>query len=135
MKEYITKNKRNIITFFAVAFPVAAFYLTFGCPLRFFAGICCPGCGMSRALVALIKLDFYTAFNMHPLIFIMPVVALLYILRNKIPQKLRTVLTVIFFGAMVLTYIIRLLNGSDVVYIDTSQGFIHKITTYIQGGF
>ena len=89
---------------------------------------------MSRALWALIQFDFATAFNMHPLIFIMPFVALIYIFRNKIPPKIRGALAVIFFALMGVTYIIRLLNGSDVVYIDISRGFISKIIEFISGG-
>ena len=134
MKEYICKNQRKILTFSLVALPIVLFYLTLGCPLRFFTGICCPGCGMSRALLALVQFDFTTAFHMHPLIFIMPIVALIYISRNKIPPKIRIALAVVFFLLMAVTYVIRLLNGSDVVYIDTSRGFISEIIEFISGG-
>lgn len=33
-----------------------------GCPFRFFFGISCPGCGMTRALLAALRLDFAAAF-------------------------------------------------------------------------
>ena len=134
MKEYIMKNKKQIITFAIVAVPVALFYLTLGCPLRFFTGVCCPGCGMSRALWYALKLDFANAYHMHPLIFIMPIVALIYIFRKKLPEKLYIGLAVVFFTLMAVTYIYRLFNGSDVVYIDTSRGFISKIIQLISGG-
>ena len=134
MKDYILKNKRQLITISAIAIPIALFYLTLGCPLRFFTGICCPGCGMSRALWYALKLDFATAFNMHPLIFIMPVVALLFIFRKKLPPKLRIALTVLFCILMSVIYLWRLINGSDIVYIDTSRGFISKILEIISGG-
>lgn len=134
MKEYFKKNKHKILVLVAVCVPVAAFYLTLGCPLRFFTGICCPGCGMSRALWYILKLDFPTAFNMHPLIFIMPVAVLIYIFREKIPKKLYTALIIAFFSLMAVTYILRLISGSDVVYIDPQRGFISKIIQLITGG-
>ena len=37
-----------------------------GCPFRFFFGISCPGCGMTRALLAALRLDFAAAFSYHP---------------------------------------------------------------------
>lgn len=130
----MAKNKRQIITFLAISMPVTLFYLTIGCPLRFFTGICCPGCGMTRALWYCLRFDFVTAFHMHPLIFIMPFVALIYIFRKKFPEKTFKVLTIAFFILMAAVYIIRLLGESDVVYIDTSRGFIFKIIQFISGG-
>lgn len=127
MKEYIRNNKRHILTVIATAIPIIVFYLVLGCPLRFFTGICCPGCGMTRALFYFLKLDFAAAYHMHPLILIMPMVALIYIFRNKIPRKLYIVLAALFFFLMGATYIYRLFSGSDVVYIDPSRGFISKM--------
>lgn len=40
-----------------------------GCPFRFFFGISCPGCGMTRALLAALRLDFAAAFSYHPVVF------------------------------------------------------------------
>lgn len=37
------------------------------CPFKSLFGIDCPGCGMTRALIAALKLDFKTAFHYHPL--------------------------------------------------------------------
>jgi uncharacterized protein DUF2752 len=37
------------------------------CAFRRFFGIPCPGCGMTRSLVALVHLDLRSAFAFHPL--------------------------------------------------------------------
>ncbi len=43
--------------------------LAFGtvCPFRILFGTPCPGCGMTRALLLLLRLDFRGALSMHPL--------------------------------------------------------------------
>lgn len=38
-------------------------------------GIPCPGCGMTRALISLLKLDFRQAFRHNVVVFFMPYVA------------------------------------------------------------
>ncbi len=133
MKEYLKKNKRLIVTSVFIIIPVAAFYLTFGCPIRFFTGISCPGCGMSRALKACLLLDFEKAFNMHPLIFIMPLVAVIFLIKKHIPKKMITALTVLFFILMLITYFIRLYGNSEVVYFAPQTGAIYKLFNFLGG--
>ena len=44
---------------------ISCFWLaTFGVP--------CPGCGMTRATLAALRLDFQEAFRMHPMFWAMP---------------------------------------------------------------
>ncbi len=106
---------------------IAPFYLTIGCPIQFLTGISCFGCGMSRAAVALLHLDFALAFKMHPMIYIMPVAALVILLRKKIPKKILTALFIIGVILMVGTYFYRLVTGSDIIYINPESGLIYKI--------
>ena len=132
--DYIKNNKRNIAIYGAIALFIAVLYLTIGCPFRYFMGVCCPGCGMTRALLACLRLDFKAAVHMHPLIVIMPIVAVIYLFKNKIPKWLLNTLAVVFIALMVAVYLYRLLNGSDVVYINPERGLFSKIFNYISGG-
>lgn len=66
----------------AAAF-VSSSVLGWGCPLQHFTGIPCPGCGLSRAVVALLRLDFGLAFRYHPMIYVLPPVVLLVLFRQK----------------------------------------------------
>ena len=50
-----------------------ALYLTdIGCVFRTVTGIPCPGCGMTRAWLAVLRLDFAAALAYHPLFWIVP---------------------------------------------------------------
>ena len=44
-----------------------------GCPFRNLTGIPCPGCGMSRAWFAFLRLELADAFRYHPMFWSMPV--------------------------------------------------------------
>lgn len=129
-----SKKHRNWLLVFIAAIPVVAFYLIFGCPFRFFTGISCLGCGMSRALLCLLQFDFVSAFKFHPLIFIMPIVGVLFLLRKRFSKKTRTILAYTFFGVMVVVYIIRFFGDSDVVYADISQSFVLRLLSLFREG-
>lgn len=62
----------------------------------------CPGCGMSRAIISISKLDFYQAFRYNPLIIILlPFLLIYYIYVNifngkkKLPQYVWVILLII----------------------------------------
>lgn len=41
------------------------------CPIRKFLGLYCPGCGVTRMLLSLLKGNFYQAFRYNPLVFVL----------------------------------------------------------------
>ncbi len=123
LKNRIKQNK----TFIVLVIIMGVFYLSFGCPGRFLFGFCCPGCGMSRAVEAALHLDFQLAFQMHPLFFLLPVAATVYLIRKKIPKKVMIVLVISVLILMLAVYIYRLNTGSDTVYIDFKRGILYKV--------
>ena len=82
------------------------FHFYIPCPIKTITGFYCPGCGITRMLLSLLKLDFYGAFRYNPLLFILlPIGLYLYIdylirkdksLYKKIPEKVWYVVIVIF---------------------------------------
>ncbi len=71
---------------------VLAVFYTCGiqCLFRRFLGIICPGCGMTRAILACLRLDFAAAFRHHPMVFSLPVLFIYFIMDGKVFKK-RTV--------------------------------------------
>ena len=43
-------------------------------------GLYCPGCGITRMLIAMIQLDFYQAFRYNPFLFLLIIFGIVYIL-------------------------------------------------------
>ena len=76
--------------------------LAIQCPIHFVTGLYCPGCGLTRMLFAIIKLDFYQAFRFNPLVFILLVIYIIYFIIKyifkaniKIPNRVSYSLIVV----------------------------------------
>ena len=132
MKEKIKKIFKRYWIHILVIIIIAPFYFTLGCPFRFLGGFSCFGCGMSRAAEAILHFDFLSALQMHPLIYSMPIAVVLFLLRKKLPEKLKNILVAVFCIAFVGVYFFRLFSGSEIVYIDLKSGFIYQCVEYIK---
>ena len=132
--EFIKSKIKKFLPFLVGAVCMILFYTLIGCPTKVFLGVTCPGCGMSRAAEALLRLDFQLAFQMHPLVYMMPFAVIVYFLRKKIPTKTLEILAFSAAILMFIVYFIRLFSGSEVVYIDFKRGWIYKLFQYFFGG-
>ena len=85
----------------------------FECIYRKFFHIYCAGCGFTRMIKSIIKLDFYQAFRYNPLCFILFIISIPYFIYKtiiyiktgniKLPSlKLLIIIIVILFIYMVL---------------------------------
>ena len=123
------KTKEIFVLIAALGIYVAVISLSgIGCPIRYFLGICCAGCGMTRAVASLFMLDFRAAAYYHPLVFLIIPISALYLVL-KIKGKVRALrLTVIGAVALLLSvYLVRLIySDGSVVYIDMRQGAVYK---------
>lgn len=98
---------------------VCASLLGWGCPLQHFTGIPCPGCGMSRALFALPRLDFGAALRCHPMIYVLPPVVLYTLFGKKPLLGSKTRERVLLWGTLVLwaaVWIVRLIVHDPLVW-------------------
>lgn len=57
------------------------------CPMQFFLHIPCPGCGMTRAFIHLLQLDFAGAFRLHPMFWSVPILGLFYFTDGHLFQQ------------------------------------------------
>ena len=112
------------------------FFLTgMGCPIRYFTGISCMGCGMTRAAIKLCMLDIKSAFYYHPLVFFIPVYALLFFFKKKFITAFN-IITKIFVFLFIAVYFIRLFNPQNsIVTANIKDGCIFKFINFITGGF
>lgn len=106
------KERRNkVLTGLALIILAGAVYglvtgwLGFGipCPVHYFTGFKCPGCGVSRMFISLMKLDFKGAFEANRLLFLtIPVISALLI---------------VYFVRFIRTGSRKLSKIEDIIYI------------------
>ena len=98
------------------------------CPVLFLTGISCPGCGLTRAWLSAIKLNFPLAMYYHPLFWTIPLIALLFIFEKRMPKKLVKILMTVFIAAFLAVYVMRMFSPDDtVVRFTPEQGLIFKL--------
>lgn len=70
---------------FAVLFIVYKFWgVGIPCPLHWATGLYCPGCGVMRALVSFVQLQFYQALRFNALLFVLLPLLLFFLIRDFI---------------------------------------------------
>ncbi len=86
------------------------------CLMRELTNVPCPACGMSRALLSLLRLDIAAAFEYHPVFWVFPIACLSAVLcafdgkRRKAWAICFAVCTAIFLGC----WVIRIATGTAV---------------------
>lgn len=109
----------------------ASLLIFYHCPFLYVFGVPCPGCGMTRALFALLRLDVAEAFYYHPL-FPAVILAAVYLVLEyleilrfsyKTKRRLLAALCVLF----IITYVIRLAAGSPVVQPCWEDSLVYRM--------
>ena len=130
MKRFFEKYKMMIIIVVCViVFYGLIFALGITCPVKYLTGVSCPGCGMTRACLSALRLDFASAFYYHPLwILMLPLAALLIFLWAKRKKKALCVVLGLFFVALIGVYLYRLFyTETDIVVWEIEKGILSQI--------
>ena len=93
------------------------YLLDIGCIFRLMTGIPCPGCGMTRAWLAALRLDFSAAIAYHPLFWAVPIAFVLAFVREETTSgKVKRGIDIVVATLCVLViavWIVRLVNPAD----------------------
>lgn len=95
------------------------------CGFKALFGLPCPGCGMTRALSALLGGDIVSAFRFHPLVFVLlPTVAMLafaQVILKRSPSHAFLAASVLIFGLLSAALWVARLGGALGGHPDLSQ--------------
>ncbi len=107
----------------------ALFLLGITCPIKFLTGVSCPGCGMTRAWLALLRLDFFSALAFHPLFWLPPLALGMYLFQDRLPRAVVRYAPAVVCGAFFAVYFIRLLGGlaPEIVVCSPAEGLFCRL--------
>ncbi len=129
MRNRFIKHRGTIVM---MMITIASFYaimlaLGISCPIKYIFGVSCPGCGMTRATLSALRLDFIGAFYYHPLWLLpLPSLALLAILFVKGKKKIARGVIGVLAVAFLITYFVRLADPSDIIVTFSPENSIIK---------
>ncbi|MBQ5851894.1 MAG: DUF2752 domain-containing protein [Lachnospiraceae bacterium] len=108
------KSARWAIIVIIAYFAFLKNYIYTLCPLVLLSGYPCPGCGMTRALFRIMRFDFAGAWSMHPFIYPIGILCLMfcicrYLLNGNYMKYVKGLMICIAVG-MVLFYIYRMIT-------------------------
>lgn len=85
-------------------------YFDIGCVWRHFFGVECPGCGMTRSLLSLLRGDIRAAFAFHPMFWSLPIIVLYIMYDGRIfKNNLANYLPLVVIGAgFAVNYAVKL---------------------------
>lgn len=135
MKNMLRKYKAYIITLgVLVAYVILAFAIKLPCPIKHLTGIPCAGCGMSRAIVSALTLDFSGAFEYHPLWILVPPAALAFAILGANRMKKASFILACALAVLLLAVLaVRIALGDPVVAIEPDKGAIYRFFVGIFG--
>lgn len=80
--------RRHIFIFVIIAvYFIIGYILNITCPIKYIMDAPCPTCGMTRAMLALVRLDFKGYVQYNPMAFFMVIAVILLIHRNLLRKK------------------------------------------------
>ena len=112
---------------------IAAFYAVLNlagisCPIKFVTGISCPGCGMTRAWLAVLRLDFAAAFYYHPLFLLPPIAVILYLSKARINRRVYRFLILAISAGFIIVYAYRLIAAQgDIVVFEPYNNILFRL--------
>ena len=106
------KSARWAIIAIIAYFAIFRKYIYTICPVVLLTGIPCPGCGMTRALMCVLRLDFAGAWEMHPFIYPIIFLAILFFynryFRENKGMKVWFVMMIMIAVGMIIFYVWRM---------------------------
>ena len=123
IKRFFVKHRAMMLAALLIAVIYAVmFSCGITCPIRYVFGVSCPGCGMTRACMSALRLDFGGAFAYHPLwVLLVPFFAFLVVCTLRRWRRVLRVGIALAVCAMLLVYVWRMADPTDLVVVFAPQ--------------
>jgi hypothetical protein len=129
------QKKNKYITTAVAAVILVILYGTFGlgCPQQAFLGISCPGCGMTRAYLALFHGNIRGAFFYHTGFPLVPLAAFFLLFRKKLPGSIFKIGITAVLILFISIYLFRISIHDPVLTVNIKNGYLYRFWKIIYG--
>ena len=86
------------------------------CIFNKITGLYCPGCGITRMFISILKLDYKGAFRYNPFVFVLLILYLIFLLINSILKRKIKITNIIFYIIIVLAIVFGILRNIPQLY-------------------
>lgn len=109
MRAFIKNHKFGISLLAAMCLGVLLLYKSGGCLIYRIFHIECLGCGMTRALISALKLDFRAAFHFHPMFWSVPILVAFILFEGRLFKKkiINTIIIGLIVAGFILQYVLK----------------------------
>lgn len=143
MKQLLKDKKfqKELLEWVKVFFAIGCFYgvlqlLGITCPIKFVTGISCAGCGMTRAWISALRLDFARAFYYHPIFPLGPLIPFIMVFKKYLNVKVFKAIELTLIISFATVYIYRLVFSDHVVVaFDPLNNVAFRIIRFIKNYF
>lgn len=106
-------KEKLLITTAVLLYAVILYISPISCIFNEIFGIPCPGCGMTRAWLSVLRLDFYKAFSYHLMFWVLPVLYLCFLKDGKLfkSRHLNTCFYILIIIGFTINWIYRIFVG------------------------
>lgn len=134
------KSRTRIKGYISLCCAVAALYFFFtiagiGCPIKFITGIPCLGCGMTRAVISVLRFNFSAALYFHPMVVVVIPTVVFYMLDyfllhlKNFPWKIVIDVICLLF---VICFLVRISFGYGIFSEwDIKDGMFYRISSFV----
>ena len=129
MKEFWKKYGSYVPALLFILGGILIFFIfKIPCLSQLLFGMSCPGCGLTRAFLAVLSGDIALSFKMHPFwIALIPCVVVGFILHLKKKEKAFYIFTVSAIVVYIGVWVVRLIMGDPVVQFNLESGAIYRL--------
>ena len=91
-------------------FTALVYFTPFQCPTKMLFRFPCPFCGLTRAWISAFSGDILSAFSLHPLFPLAPILILLFAHRDGAEEKKQNILDFILISMAALFFIVYVIR-------------------------
>ncbi len=111
-------KQKLLLTIVYVGLIYTLYQLNIGCIFLSLLKIPCPGCGITRALIAVLSLDFHQAFSYHAMFWSLPILYLYFLFDGKLLKNstINKIIFILITAGFILNWVLKIFRQNNIIF-------------------